>query len=857
MDMPGEEAPPASVRYTLEGGAPLIALLALSLLGCDGKSGVVSLPDSAAPAGETGAEDSAPPDSPPPDPCEGRAGETWCDGQTSTTCGDDGALLAQIDCDADTVCADGAGCVSCELALRAAWAAPGEEAAVALTPPLDEASFGWGRLALRPLTLEADPALAGEVELRWEAPLVLYTPDGARLESPAALAVQGLEVLAGAEEAGGAEVIATWLPADPEVSCASEHALALRGEPLGVRAGRALAGAPWFEAAGTFSRGDPLSVALDPTRHGERAGLEAEVLLVPHRSPEQWAEDPSLGDAISAGIWAPPGGASLEGNTLTFAAPEELEDPLGVGFDLVLDYGLDGALDPGDLALGPGGEAPALVAVGDLGVLGPHEVVTEDYSGGRWLGQRLYWPADVAGGDEPAHLVVVSHGNGHDYTWYDWLGEHLASWGYVVMAHQNNTGPGIETASETTLTNTDYLLGHLDAVAGGALEGRLDGEHIAWIGHSRGGEGVTRAYDRLFDGEYTPEQFDAGQIALISSIAPTVFLGVDDSNPHEVFYHLIAGAADGDVNGSPGCEQCQFFRIARAATGPVAVQYLHGVGHNDFNCCGFDDATGPELAGRALTQEFARRYYLALLEWRLGEREWLGEYFTRADDNLRPYNPYGEITVASTWHEARAEVAALDDFQSELDLEIASSGAAVAIEGEAPAELLLKDLDDRLSWSELDPANGMTQAEDRDDTDRGLTLGWAAGESASVTWTLDGPQDWTGYTWLSLRACQITRHPDTVALDGALAFTVTVADAEGGAASASTGDYAEITRPYQRTGSGPGEGWANEFSTVRLRLDALSAGVDLARVSALTLSFGGEAGSAQGRVAVDDVELVP
>jgi hypothetical protein len=99
------------------------------------------------------------------------------------------------------------------------------------------------------------------------------------------------------------------------------------------------------------------------------------------------------------------------------------------------------------------------------------------------------------------------------------------------MSHSNETGPGIETASTTTLTNTDYLLGNLGTIAGGALQGHVDTHRITWIGHSRGAEGVARAYDRLYDGAYTPDHFTKEDIVLISSMAPTDFLGDQQLGP--------------------------------------------------------------------------------------------------------------------------------------------------------------------------------------------------------------------------------------------------------------------------------------------------------------------------------------
>lgn len=56
------------------------------------------------------------------------------------------------------------------------------------------------------------------------------------------------------------------------------------------------------------------------------------------------------------------------------------------------------------------------------------------------LGEDLYYPTNIATmGRLP--LVIIGHGNGHDFRWYDHIGNHLASYGYIVMSHDNDTGP--------------------------------------------------------------------------------------------------------------------------------------------------------------------------------------------------------------------------------------------------------------------------------------------------------------------------------------------------------------------------------------------------------------------------------
>ena len=69
------------------------------------------------------------------------------------------------------------------------------------------------------------------------------------------------------------------------------------------------------------------------------------------------------------------------------------------------------------------------------------------------------------------------------------IGYHMASYGYIVMSHQNYTMPGIETCSLTTLGHTDAIIDKQGSIGGGVLNGHIDTHHIVWIGHSRGAEG--------------------------------------------------------------------------------------------------------------------------------------------------------------------------------------------------------------------------------------------------------------------------------------------------------------------------------------------------------------------------------
>ena len=337
----------------------------------------------------------------------------------------------------------------------------------------------------------------------------------------------------------------------------------LAGNPLTLR--------PFFEHVRAFNQGATVEVGLDPLDHPGLAGQPVDLYVVVAKDAGGWDADGSLTDVSSGGAETVTfSGTGLTANrfvvdsgTLSGAAGAGL----GVGYDVVVDVDRDGQLSAGDLIDGYGDEA-GLYVVHDTVQPGPYAVTEVLYSGGTWLDQDTYYPTNIASlGQLP--LVVVSHGNGHNYQWYDHIGNHLASYGFVVMSHSNNTGAGIDAASLSTLDNTDALLGNLGVLAGGALDGHVDPSRIMWIGHSRGGEGVVRAYDRLVDGTYVPNHFTKDDVRLISSMAPTAYLLPEESTSHDANYHLWVGQSDNDVSGCPHSESRQSYHLLDRATGQI------------------------------------------------------------------------------------------------------------------------------------------------------------------------------------------------------------------------------------------------------------------------------------------------
>ncbi len=729
--------------------------------------------------------------------------------------------------------------------------------------PITPETFPHRKYLMRPFILAADPVLQqGSFVLDADdAILEVYAGDGTGLDLPAAFDVAALPetLLVNATAMGEALVTASY-SAGPGARELGVDRVKVRVGAFPGLAGDSLRGYPHFQFVRAVNDDEQLMAALDPLRHAERVGLPLRAYVVAHRSPEQWAADNALIDVSGGYESATVTGGSIAENVLElWSTGLEAGDHVGEPYDVVYDFGLDGRLDPGDLIDGLSAQEAGIYIVRDLNASGPYVTDQIQYSGGSWLGQRTYFPLEIGTmGQLP--LVVISHGNGHYYTWYDYLGHHLASYGYVVMAHENNTGPGIESASTTTLTNTDYIIGYQGSIGGGILDGHIDSHRITWIGHSRGGEGVVRAYDRLYDGAYVPQFYTVDDVVLISSIAPTVYLGTVDTHPHEVDYHMLYGAADGDVNGGCYVGHRQSLRIAEAARGNVQVTYVHGAGHNDFNCCGWNDATGPDLIGRAEAQRVAKSYYLALIEHYIRGNVPARDYLTRLYSGFNPSGIAEHVICANTFRHALAvDRFVIDDYQTQTDPGASSSGGAVTYDVSNVHEDRLDDGNLDFTWMSSDPMNGMTRSDDGDIYQGGVVFDWALGENRTYEFEIVPQQrDFRDHAYLSFRACQGTRHPHTVALDHPLAFTVALRDGQGVTSAIGFKVYGTITRPYQRTGLGTGAGWANEFGTVRIRLcdfENDGSGIDLSDIVAVRLSFGLLYGSEQGRIGLDDVEL--
>lgn len=662
-------------------------------------------------------------------------------------------------------------------------------------------------------------------------------------------------------------------------------------------AGRPLATAPSFEHVAAFNKQTPVHLGIDP-RYSYVAGKTADVYVTAKKTAAQWDANPALVDVRGAAqvVTFPAGATSITQNTFQLdtgtlpwpnEAPASGDTRIGIGYDVVIDFDRDGVFDAdADMIDGYGDEAGFYVcrdlARGGTSAAtgqGPYAVTRINYTGGSFLGQFTYFPSNIAQlGQLP--LVVVSHGNGHDYSWYNHIGYHLASYGYVVMSHQNDTVPGSHTAAVTTLTNTDYILGNQATIGSGILNGHIDGHTIIWIGHSRGADGVARAYDRLFNNTYTPVNFTIGDIKLVSSMAPVDFGGWNGasptlggagngSHPHNANYHLWVAEADDDVYGCADAPQVFWYGLHERATNKRQSISLYGVGHGDLHDGGGSSvAAGPSLIGRTTTHNLMRGYLLALISHHIQGDVPSLDYLWRQFEAFRPVGAptTAGVVVNMTFTDDPSAKYVIDNFQSQSTASpnVATSGATVTIGVQSFVEGRCDDANIDFTANVNDPFNGFTydEAGAQRSEASACVFGYDGSGNFALTYdlaTAPGRPSFRDYSYLSFRAAQATRHPLTTAVLGDLTFSVTIEDDAGNQGTVNFGAYGGgIEEPYQRTTCGTGAGWNSEYETIKIRLtDFLNNGstLDLARARKVIFNFGPAHGSAQGRLGMDDIEL--
>lgn len=207
---------------------------------------------------------------------------------------------------------------------------------------------------------------------------------------------------------------------------------------------------------------------------------------------------------------------------------------------------------------------------------------------------KVWYPKEI----KEAPVLFIVHGNS-DYTipsylGYEYLGEYLASYGYVVVSVNENAMNDLSDENDgravLLLENVKQILKYNEEKET-PLYQKIDPERIALMGHSRGGECVAEAY--LFNG-YThyPEdgnhKFDYGfQIKSLIAVAPTVDLYCPAERTvclENVNYLLVHGMNDQDVRSMMGRKQYENIRFTDKNHSYMKTALtIAGANHGQFN----------------------------------------------------------------------------------------------------------------------------------------------------------------------------------------------------------------------------------------------------------------------------------
>lgn len=432
--------------------------------------------------------------------------------------------------------------------------------------------------------------------------------------------------------------------------------------------GSSVSGAPYFRYRDTFALGEDIWAAMDPgiVMPGQ-IGKKIAFYVVASKTAAQWSASSAL-THVPAGL---PSEVILQGGCIN--ANKRLVWPganqLGT-FDIVADFGnndpnptnfmrddsydtpqdmIDGYFVPGFRVVEDPGTMTQWPFFGSINVdaaflagmgIGSSMTVQDEHSfystpGGfvpvnvDILRQAIIrFPADFAGATQASQistvrpnypLFVVVHGNGHTFTNYAFLLEHLARNGFIAMSIHMQSGLH-------GLARANAFFDHLTTIR--TIFGTSLQNNIAVLGHSRGGEAVfkiARLNQSLGLG--------IGLNALIS-LAPTDQYGRESINGvSAVPLFVLYGSKDDDVagaaSGSPLIRQSGFSLYDRFADKDKSMAFVYDASHNGFVT--HNEAFGPPPPPPLMTVADQQKILLAYCNafsrmHLLGEVQWAGMF---------------------------------------------------------------------------------------------------------------------------------------------------------------------------------------------------------------------------------------
>jgi hypothetical protein len=215
-------------------------------------------------------------------------------------------------------------------------------------------------------------------------------------------------------------------------------------------------------------------------------------------------------------------------------------------------------------------------------------------------GYRIYYPAECGGLRRPAvagsyPLVMTLHGDGCNTLNYEFLGRHLASWGFLVLNVDSTAVADIQALLTSGLQQPELLFSGLSGLSAG-------GQAVV-VGHSMGS-------DR------TGQLFDAGE----GRILAVIFLGPVSQHINYPVAGMVFGASE-DRQSIQGTYENIFNELQR----PRYLVVLQGGNHSQFtddkHWEGWAIGDGQASMSRNRQFELVQSFVLAYLQHLFGQAE--------------------------------------------------------------------------------------------------------------------------------------------------------------------------------------------------------------------------------------------
>lgn len=644
--------------------------------------------------------------------------------------------------------------------------------------------------------------------------------------------------------------------------------------------GRPIAGAPYFQHADTFQVGENIYGALDPAALDPNLqGKMVALYVIQHKAPATWVTDKSLVHLAQLGGNSKVQKFKTQAGCINFNKRLLWQNATDVGeYDVVADFGnnkpnsstfvSDASFDqPLDIIDGyfvagfrvvpdPTTDTTFTYYGGfeyDESTQGS-KTVTNDYGSSVTVPLRavVRFPADVAGTTTPGQIsaalvsypmVVIVHGQGHDYKGYDYLLNHWAMNGFIAASiHLVNTS-GVMKGSDRAL----ILFEHLNILKN--IFGAKAANNIGIMGHSRGGEAVAIA-PRLNN-----QQGLGHNINAVISLAPTnqytnETLGGAWATPYLVIY----GAMDGDVDGS-GWQPWHFtlgnsgFALYdKANNAKKCMVFVYGATHNRFTTIGTETDVAslgptdkPKLINVDAHQKIARAYMTAFFRWQLKNEdqwqgifrgEWVPAAVTQADG--------GKVKLYVQYSDTSKNV--IDNFEgihTSTSWQVSTNGGSVDDSGTLPVDPVEDELYDADAHSPHETS--------------GLVLRWD-GTGGKLEFKPKNPIDIHNFKAISFR---VTQKVDSKSnpVDQAQDLYLTLTDTKNKSRAIKVGKFAEIPSPQKRYDNNLTK---SAMCTVQIPLHVFTIEVigtdkvNLNNIKALTFEFKAKP---KGEIEIDDIEF--